>query len=60
MAALKKDGHLYEESISMAEIDRIFGPLRELSSRSVANQDRIIKQIQVKQKSNHISKGLNI
>lgn len=56
MAALKKDGHLYEESLSMAEIDRIFGPLRELSSRSVANQDRIIKQIQVNQQLCHTNK----
>ncbi|ESO12822.1 hypothetical protein HELRODRAFT_62983 [Helobdella robusta] len=49
MLAYKRDGAVYEESVSKSELDRVYGPLRELSAKNIATQDKLIKQIQLEE-----------
>ncbi|XP_067685634.1 programmed cell death 6-interacting protein-like isoform X2 [Haliotis asinina] len=46
MSALASDGLINEESISVAELDRVYSPLREQVSDSIHRQDNLQARIQ--------------
>ena len=47
MVHFKKIGALYEETASREELDKAFGKLKEASAKSLSDQERVLKQIQV-------------
>lgn len=47
LTALAQDGAIYEEGLSVEELDRVYGPLKDSVSKTVRRQDEITEQIQV-------------
>lgn len=46
-AALASDGAINEEGLSVAELERVFAPLRQQVSESVSRQEHLLARIQV-------------
>ena len=46
-SALASDGAINEEMLSMGELDKIYGPLREQVNESLKKQDSVMAQVQV-------------
>ena len=47
MSALGQDGTINEESLSQAELGRVYGPLREQVTDSIHRQETVLANIQV-------------
>ncbi len=47
MTALAQDGAISEDSLSSAELDRIYGPLRGQVTDSIHRQETVLANIQV-------------
>lgn len=48
LAALAQDGILNEESVSVAQLDRIYGPIREQVAQNLKRQETVIQETQVR------------
>jgi len=46
LTALAQDGAIYEEGLSVEQLDRVYGPLKESVSKSVQRQENLSEQIQ--------------
>ena len=46
-AAMAENGSIDEEQMSMQQIDASYGPLRELVSESVRQQESVLERVQV-------------
>ena len=47
MSALGQDGTINEESLSQAELGRVYGPLREQVTDSIHRQETVLANLQV-------------
>lgn len=48
LTALTQDGGFDEQSLSLEQLDRIYGPLKERVAQSLKKQDAVIIQVQVR------------
>ena len=55
--ALTQDGGFDEQSVSLEQLDRIYGPLKEQVAQSLQKQDAVLSEVKVMKDVSHILLG---